>query len=720
MYALRHAAAAAFALISGVAYVHAQTVPGNAVKNGGFELRLPAGDWKADPQVIGQGIGGNSVQGINSGRSSLRLVPNETNGTFYRGASYGIVQALPIEQFRGQALYYGGYLKVDGPVTAIVRMTAQLDTGQIFHREVRLSTPTARPVRLRDFLDVPGEGNITALILACVAEGANGSAFFDDVWATAERPRDWPNALGEPEPDTPLTATVSIQANQVIRAIPRNLFGQNVEFQYSGHAIWNEKTDALDVDLVRLGKEMGASILRFPAGFPSDFYHWTDGVGPPGRRPITRSMPGANYTNHRFGTDEVLAYGEAIGADVLFTVNALTGTPKEAADWIRYVNKNGRRVEYWEVGNELYVDLSGFDPEAGALSPEEYGKRFQAYAAEMKAADPTIKVGAILDHKYSTATYRPFPDWTEKVLRAGGSQIDFVAIHNAFAPALAEDKGYTVRTVYSSLLATSVLVKASLAALSREIDAVLGPEGSKVEIAVTEWAPLFATDYQSRFLDHPKSLAAALYCATILKTFIEDRRTTMAAAFKMVDALELSWIGLRNGAFTAKAPHYAMHMFTKHFGPLLVLSNTQSPGYEARSLGWVDAVPYVPYLETVASRSEDGKTLYVIAINRSLDRPVRTKVDWQEFCALPEAKTWTLNGTSLDANTGTQLWQGLGVTPAPQAQIEPGGRFNLGGPDEIWVDEQRTATGPRSLEYVFEAHSVTAIELSGTDGSCSN
>lgn len=697
---------------------NSQAVPGNGIQNGGFEVRLPSGGWLIDPENVGRGIGGNSVYGVHSGRASLRLVPNDKNGTFFKGGNYGFAQQLPVEKFRGKALYYGGWMKVDGPVTGIIRVIARLDTGQAYYREIRLSTPGKNPVRLRDVIDIPDKDNVTALFLSCVAEGANGSAFFDDVWATAESPQDWPAALGGPEPDIPLTATVSIQADQVVRTIPRHIYGQNVEYQYSGNAIWNDQTDALDSDLVRIGRDMGTTILRFPAGFPADFYHWTDGTGPPGLRPITLSMPGANYTNHRFGTEEFLSYADAIGSDALFTVNVLTGTPKEAADWIRYVNNGKRRVEYWEVGNELYVDLRQLDPDAAALPPEEYGKRFAAFASEMRAADPSIKIGAILDHKYSTSTFRPFPDWTQVVLQAGGSQIDFVAVHNGFSPAVGEDYGYPVRTVYNTMLATSVLVKSSLAELSRQIDAVLGPAGSKVEVAVTEWAPLFDTNVKSRFLDHPKSLAAAIYCATMLKVFIEDPRTTLAAAFKMVDALELSWIGVRDGQFTVKAPFYALQLFTRHFGPTLVASKTDSPGYESRSLGWVDAVPYVPYLETVSSKSEDGRTLYMIAINRSLDRTVSAKINWQGFCAVPEAKIWILNGTAPDANTGTQLWKGQDVTWVPQAQIEPGGRFNMGGPGEIWLDTQTAAASPRSMDYVFSPHSVTAVELTASASPC--
>ncbi|HEY3442720.1 MAG TPA: hypothetical protein VGK29_18315 [Paludibaculum sp.] len=697
----------------------AQVPNGNLVKNGGFEEALPAGGWVLDVAAAGQGIGGNSVYGVHAGRRSLRLVPNSQNRTYFEGPSLGFAQTLPAKDLRGKSIYFGGWVRVVGKATAIIRMLVRLDNGRLLNREVRLNIEQPNPVRVRDIVPIPADGEISVLAIATVVEGTSGNAFFDDVFATPEMPGDWPAGTGDPEPDLPLTATISVQAGSVVRTIPPTLFGHNMEFQYGGNAILDESTGRLNPDLVRLGSELGTTMLRFPAGFFSDYYHWTDGIGPPGTRPITRSMPGGSFTSHLFGTDEALAYADAIGAQLLITVNAGTGTPREAADWVRYVNQNGQRVKYWEVGNELYVDLSALDPGSPALTPEQYGERFVAFADAMREADPSIKIGAILDHKFSRSTFRPFPDWAKKVMLAGKGKIDFVAVHNGFAPSLGTEFTYNVRQVYSTMLATSVLVKESLAELGREIDTVLGPEGAKIEIAVTEWAPLFDTDPKSAFLDHPKTLASALYCASLLKTFVEDPRTTSAQAYKLVDALELGWIGLRNGAFAPKASYYAMQMFTKHFGTVLIDSKTTSPGYEARSLGWVDAVPFVPYLESLSSLNEDGSKMYILAINKSTSRNVASKLSWTGFCAEPQARTWNLAGTSPDANTGTQLWARDGLQWAPQAEFQPNGRFNLGGPNEIWVDPETTQVNPSGTDYLFPAFSVTAIELTRSKGGCS-
>ena len=48
--------------------------------------------------------------------------------------------------------------------------------------------------------------------------------------------------------------------------------------------------------------------------------------------------------NH-FGTDEFLRFCKLIGAEPQIALNLGTGTPREAAEWVRYVNQhwNGRQ-----------------------------------------------------------------------------------------------------------------------------------------------------------------------------------------------------------------------------------------------------------------------------------------------------------------------------------------------------------------------------------------
>src|SRR3954452_4746942 len=115
-----------------------------------------------------------------------------------------------------------------------------------------------------------------------------------------------------------------------------------------------------------------------------------------------------------------------------------TGTPQEAADWVRSANvTKGYGAKYWTIGNENYGNGhygSAWEGDDHAdKSPAQYAAEVVAYADAMKAVDPTIKVGAVL------TTPSNWPDglvgagdagtWNQVVLSIAGPSIDFVDLH---------------------------------------------------------------------------------------------------------------------------------------------------------------------------------------------------------------------------------------------------------------------------------------------------
>lgn len=77
------------------------------------------------------------------------------------------------------------------------------------------------------------------------------------------------------------------------------------------------------------------------------------------------------------------------GGEPLICVNYGTGTPEEAAAWVRYANiekKHG--IRRWHVGNEV----DGTWEDGGPVDPAQYAARFAEFSRAMKAVDPTIEV----------------------------------------------------------------------------------------------------------------------------------------------------------------------------------------------------------------------------------------------------------------------------------------------------------------------------------------
>ena len=65
------------------------------------------------------------------------------------------------------------------------------------------------------------------------------------------------------------------------------------------------------------------------------------------------TTPGSGQTSF----DAFANVARPADTQVFITVNYGSGTPAEAADWVRYSNiTNGCGFKYWEVGNENYGD----------------------------------------------------------------------------------------------------------------------------------------------------------------------------------------------------------------------------------------------------------------------------------------------------------------------------------------------------------------------------
>jgi alpha-N-arabinofuranosidase len=692
---------------------------GSIVRNGSFEDQgqgaVPG--WTVERRAAHKGEISVVQTKAHSGLFGLKLTPNKSNSPSDLAHNpLGIGQGFPAGPLRGKKMYISAWLAAEGGAVAVVGLYAlRTDGGAAF---VRIEQTSSNPglVFHQDVLVVPDDKQIQHLVLICIVEGMEGAAYFDDVFVSTQVPLEWMAASGKVDPGPPLSADVMVDADHVIRKIPSTLYGTNVEWIWDGNGLWDSKKQTLNSELVRLTRELKVSLIRFPGGIFADFYHWRDAIGPQTSRRETPHMPGSSKSVHRFGTDEALAFVRQTEGQLMITANIITGTPQEAAEWVRYVNKtgtagtNGRRVEYWELGNETYVKEDSPHSRVSTMPPQKYAARFLEFAQAMREVDPTIKIGAISDENYGKYAPHSYPNWTEEVLTRAGSKIDFLSVHNAYAPAISEDKGWRVRSVYEAMLAAPVLIKASLERLSQKIETLVPDRASHIKIAVSEWGPYFHVSPQSRFVDHVKTLASALYVASTLKIFLESPRTEIANFFQLADSLFMGWIGPRDGAYIPKAPYFALQMYTKYFGNMLVRSSTTSPTYDSTPVGWVDPVSKVPYLDVVASRSDNG-TLYVMAINKHFDRPINAKITIRGLRLASNGTAWTLTGTNIDANTGTELFQAPRMSWQRQAGAEPNPHFHLGKPSEVGITSAPVSNVATTFEYTFPPHSVTSLEL---------
>ena len=692
--------------------------PGNLLQNPGFEEGSADGatGWTPEKRAANKGSVQIASSPVHSGQRSLKLVPNSKNQPSGMASNpLGVGQAFPAGPFRGKRVYIAGWLGAEGAATAVAGLYTLSVTGRVTPVELRQAPGGSTLSFLNDSLDVPKDSKILYVIVNLHVEGVSGSAFFDDFYVGLTPPETGPaNTHGTEESGvrSPIHADIRIAAGRDLRRIPSTIYGANLEWIRNGNGIYDPNSDGLNERLVALTRELGPTLLRFPGGIFADFYHWKNGVGPRKSRPASAHMPGSSDASpNNFGTDEALEFSERTHAPLMITVNVATGTPQEAVDWLQYIRSRtgpGKAppVVYWEIGNEQYVRGDAAYAKAGGMKPEEYIRRFAEFERALKAADPSIKIGVITEENYGGIAPRTYPDWTRQVLEKAAGSADFLSVHDAYAPVVADAAGKSVRDVYAAMWAAPRQIFANLQDISARIRQQ--PSAARMKIAVTEWGPLFHFVPASPYVDHPKTLGSALYVASTLKAFVETPEVEAANIFKLVDPLFLGVIGMRNGEFAPASSYYAFQLYTKHFGEVLIPSETVVPEYRNRQVGMVDTASNNPYLDVVASRSDDRRKLYIIAVNRSFDQDIAATIHLREM--KPTGGTaWVLTGTGVDANTGTQLPKGANW--AKQARDELNPRFDNGGPDEISFTSHRLTAVKPEFEYVVPKLSAVSLEI---------
>ncbi len=419
-------------------------------------------------------------------------------------------------------------------------------------------------------------------------------------------------------------ATVNIDAAVQIRNVPKEIFGTNIEWPTKSQRVWLDETSTLDPKVIQLSKQLGVSLVRFPGGTFSDYYNWRLGIGPLFQRPPQKEVLNPGASVNYFGTDELMSFCRSVSAAPMLTVNLITGSAQEAADWVAYCNatanadrarhghESAYKVAFWELGNESYMKPDKPETKPSSLSAQEYVQRCNNFIAAMRKVDPTIKVAVIGGNNFTRFDFMADKNWNESVLKALGDQIDFFSVHNGYAPLVIESNDYTVEEVYAALLAFPVLIEQNLASLSKQIDQFCPGNAKNIKIAVTEWGPLFHILPTSCWLDHPKTLGSGLYSAGVLHAMLRNPRVGLATFFKLKDVLFIGTIGYDN---VPKASFYTLQLYSRLVGQNIVKTEVRCPTYTNRALGLIPSIDAVPYLDVLAARSADKKQLSIFVIN---------------------------------------------------------------------------------------------------------
>ncbi|MEJ0090893.1 MAG: hypothetical protein WDM80_14270 [Limisphaerales bacterium] len=502
-----------------------------------------------------------------------------------------------------------------------LQMYGNLSTGTQGAR-YRLSAPPANAwqqyIVPLSALGVANATNFTGFAIQDAAGSTEPTFYLDDIQLMSDT--------------VPALVHVGINAAQPLRAADARWFGLNT-------AIWDGNFDTVFTSNAL--KELGTTILRFPGGSLSDEYHWATGKS------------GTNTWAWQTSFNNFVHIATNAGVQGMITVNYGGGTPQEAAAWVNNANAvNHYQFKYWEVGNENYGTWEN-DTNANSHDPYTYAVRAAQYFTQMKAVDPTIKIGVPVvtgedsnDNGYTNQVYNArtstyHKGWTPVVLatlKSLGVTPDFI-VHHVY-PQYGNDSD-------PGLLQASANWAPDAANLRQQINDYIGVTGTNIEILCTENnADAGTQGRQSTSIVNGLYLADSL--AQLMKTEINS----------------FIWWDLRNGqdAQDAGGDFNASLYGWRTYGDLGIIGNqnTRYPTfytfklmqYFARSGDSVlNATSDYSLLSTYATRKANG-ALALLVVNKSGVTNLNAQITFTNFSPWSTATTRSF-GIAQDEATRT-------------------------------------------------------------------
>lgn len=441
---------------------------------------------------------------------------------------------------------------------------------------------------------------------------------------------------------------VAVDAGQVLRKLPRTLYGNNVA-TWNGDVVWSQAA------YERLSAA-GVSILRFPGGSTSDVYHWD------GQYPAQVAGQAYNSESWAVSTAEYMQLVRRLGSIPVITANygystydttATNGNAQNAArlaaDWVEYCNSpnDGRNpnggtdwaarraadgsvepfgVAYWEIGNEVFGSWeTGHDGQGST-----YAAGFNTIADAMKAVDPTIAVGLVVD---PTPAYT---SWTRTVLSHPGTaeRADFLIVHTYFANF----------TSASEVTAPRLLAQAThVRDLKTALDALVAANTTRSAAEL----PYYLSEYNVPGPANPLqiSLASGLFIAKVLGE-LAGSGWAAASLWDVVNGYDAAgtygpgdhgFLSLKDPNLpdlTPRPTYYPFYFFTRNFGDRLLAATSSDPAV------------------SVFASSFTGGGIGVVAVNEAAT-PRTLSLSVGGGASLARGNVWILGGPSVEGAQAT-------------------------------------------------------------------
>jgi alpha-L-arabinofuranosidase len=350
-------------------------------------------------------------------------------------------------------------------------------------------------------------------------------------------------------------------------------------------------------DVVDLLKKIKPGCLRWPGGCFAEYYNWKDGLLPVDQRPPSGPaqwiglLPDTyGYDNHEIGTDEFIALCRELDCEPLITIRYGEGSPEEAASWVEYCNGGsdtywGRirteqghpepyHVKYWYVGNEIWGISLVRDK-----TPEVCTALSRQFTEAMMNKDPGIM-------PIRCAPFRD-PSWQSLITReiAGSPAFPELIQDGYYGPFFAD--------MIQMMKAPTMIVLPPLISERQVLDQASSGK-KRVGMAFYEWNLMW---------DRRGDVFSGVFAAGMLNMFCREAESlgmVLAGYFQPITegAIKVDPLGSE-----LEADGEVFEMFAVHQGNRLLKTTGLTAGAD---------------IDLCASMTQDGKKIYVTAINRNV------------------------------------------------------------------------------------------------------
>jgi alpha-N-arabinofuranosidase len=388
----------------------------------------------------------------------------------------------------------------------------------------------------------------------------------------------------------------------------------------------DDAIDGLDPDAVAMAKSMNLTELRFGGNFSST-YNWRDGIGPYDKRVTMENIAWGIPEYNTFGTDEFLRFCKLIGAIPQFDLNMGSGTPQEAADWVRYIRQHYSGKVIYELGNELYGPW-----QTGWVPVDQIAARTLAFSQAVRAVAPHAEIIA------TGETPNNFQGWNAAQLSNPPGTFNYLSTHFIHTTNQVTLPGASQDFMAAAAYALPFELGNRFQRMHAQVDTI-SAQRNKVQFALTEW--LFASRGSGQRVftqDSPSfnNLGGALMTAGIFNTLLRNGRIVPIA--DMTGVMEFAGIWKRHEQVYATPSYYTFRLYASVKGDTILPVQSDTGAYNVQGgVPGYENISGVPYIDVTATLSPDQKTLTLFCLNRELTKDVPVRIDLGKFRPLSRA-----------------------------------------------------------------------------------